>query len=117
MSVNKLTIRKDGFVNRQLTIPIQLTWDYTGLDQSIDEYEGEIITEVIGVGRDFEVTRFAHAPQTGATEATDIKYEFNFYSGGTLSNSANWRSDYLMEGFTTQEIYYYSNNFTNSFFK
>jgi hypothetical protein len=67
MSVNKIKIARDGFVDRQLTIPVQLTWDYLGLDQSIDEYEGKIITEVIGVGRDFEVTRFAHAPQTGLT--------------------------------------------------
>jgi len=118
MSVNKLTIRKDGFVDRQLTIPVQFTWDYVGLDQSIDEYEGEIINEVIGKGRDFEVTRFAHAPLTGTTtEPTDIKYEFNFYSGGSLNDSTNWRSDYLMEGFTTQDIFYYTNNFTNSFFK
>jgi hypothetical protein len=117
MDVNKLTIRKDGFVNKQLTIPIQFTWDYLGLDQSIDEYESEIITQVIGVGRDFEVTRFSHAPQTGATQATDIQYEFNFYSGGSLNDVANWKSNYQMEGFTTQEIYYYTNNFTNSFFK
>ena len=72
MSVNKLTIRKDGFVDRQLTIPVQFTWDYVGLDQSIDEYEQDIITQVIGVGRDFEVTRFAHAPLTGITNPTDI---------------------------------------------
>lgn len=118
MSVNKVKISLDGFVDRQLTIPIQLTWDYLGLDQSIDEYEGEIITEVIGVGRDFEVTRFAHAPLTGSTtEPTDIKYEFNFYSGGSLDNVTNWKSNYQMEGFTTQEIFYYTNNFTNSFFK
>ena len=117
MNVNKVKISRDGFVDRQLTIPVELTWDYLGLDQSIDEYEGEIITEVIGVGRDFEVTRFAHAPQTGTTDATDIKYEFKFYSGGSLSDGANWKSNYQMEGFTTQEIFYYTNNFTNSFFK
>ena len=82
MSVNKLTIRKDGFVDKQLTIPVQFTWDYIGQDQSIDAYESEIITEVIGVGRDFEVSRFAHTPLTGTTnDPTDIKYEFNFYSG------------------------------------
>ena len=74
MSVNKIVINKEGFVDRQLTIPIQFTWDYLGLDQSIDEYEGEMITKVIGEGRDFEVTRFAHAPLTGATGApTEIK--------------------------------------------
>jgi hypothetical protein len=88
------------------------------LDQSIDEYESKIITEVIGVGRDFEVTRFAHAPLTGTTtEPTDIKYEFNFYSGGSLNDATNWKSNYQVEGFTTQEIFYYTNNFTNSFFK
>jgi hypothetical protein len=118
MSVNKVKINLDGFVDRQLTIPIQLTWDYVGLDQSIDEYESKIITEVIGVGRDFEVTRFAHAPLTGTTtEPTDIKYEFNFYSGGSLNDATNWKSNYQVEGFTTQEIFYYTNNFTNSFFK
>ena len=117
MSVNKIQVRRDGIIDKQLTIPVELTWDYLGLDQSIDEYETEVITEVIGVGRDFEVSRFAHAPQTGATDATDIKYEFNFYSGGSLNDGNNWKSDYQMEGFTTQEIYYYTNNFTNSFFK
>ena len=117
MSVNKIKIPLDGFVDRQLTIPVQLTWDYLGLDQSIDEYESKVITEVIGVGRDFEVTRFAHAPQTGLTDDTQIKYEFNFYSGGSLDVSTNWKSNYQMEGFTTQEIFYYTNNYSNSFFK
>ena len=117
MSVNKIKIPLDGFVDRQLTIPVQLTWDYLGLDQSIDEYESKVITDVIGVGRDFEVTRFAHAPQTGLTDDTQIKYEFNFYSGGSLDVSTNWKSNYQMEGFTTQEIFYYTNNFSNSFFK
>jgi hypothetical protein len=30
---------------------------------------------------------------------------------------SNWRVNYISEGFTPQEIYYYSNNFSNSFFK
>jgi hypothetical protein len=118
MDVNKIQIRKDGFIDKTLTIPIQLDWDYLGLDQSIDMYESDVITQVIGTGRDFEVTRFPHAPLTGVTtDPTDIQYEFNFYSGGSLNDSANWKCNYQMEGFTTQEIYYYTNNFTNSFFK
>jgi hypothetical protein len=64
MSVNKITIQKNGLTDQVLTVPIQFTWDYLGLDQSIDEYETKIITEVIGTGRDFEVTRFAHSPLT-----------------------------------------------------
>jgi hypothetical protein len=115
---------KEGFTNKELVIPIELTWDYLGLDQSIDEYEGEIIKKVTGDFGDFEVTRFAHAPtlindpsSTVPLEATDIQYEFNFYSGGSLDTTTNWRNDYMSEGFTTQDIYYYTNNFSNSFFK
>lgn len=124
MDVNKIQITQDGLINKELVIPIQLTWDYLGLDQSIDEYEANIIKDVTGTYGDFEVTRFAHAPiavsdpySDNAFEITDIQYEFNFYSGGSLSASTSWRNNYISEGFTPQEIYYYTNNFTNSFFK
>jgi len=124
MDVNKIQITQDGLINKELVIPIQLTWDYLGLDQSIDEYEANIIKEVTGTYGDFEVTRFAHAPisvsdpySDNAFEFTDIQYEFNFFSGGSLSASTSWRNNYISEGFTPQEIYYYTNNFTNSFFK
>jgi len=124
MDVNKIQIRQDGLINKELVIPIQLTWDYLGLDQSIDEYEADIINQVTGTYGDFEVTRFAHAPiaisdpySDNAFEITDIQYEFNFYSGGSLSATTSWRNNYMSEGFTPQEIYYYTNNFTNSFFK
>lgn len=121
MSVNKVIMTPNG-VSKSLNIPIQLSWDYQGLDQSVDLYEEEVITEVIGVGRDFEVTRFANEPYTSATQSltagtTDVNYEFYFYSGGSLTSASNWSIDYLFEGFTTQEIYYYNNNFSNSFFK
>jgi hypothetical protein len=124
MDVNKIQIMKDGFTDKELVIPIELTWDYLGLDQSIDEYEGEIIKKVTGGFGDFEVNRFAHAPTSVPDpnsnipfEVTDIQYEFNFYSGGSLDVSTNWRNDYRSEGFTAQDIYYYTNNFSNSFFK
>lgn len=118
ISVNNVVIRKDLLpTDKQINIPIELTWDYEGLDLAIDEYETKVITEVIGVGRDFEVSRFSHAPATGTTNNTEVNYEFYFYSGGSLDDITNWRINYISEGFTPQEIYYYSNNFTNSFFK
>lgn len=118
MSANKFIIRQDGIVvDKQINIPVQLKWDYLGMDQSIDEYETTVIKKVIGTGRDFEVTRFAHEPATGTTDNTFINYEFYFYSGGSLDNISNWRVNYLSEGFTPQEVFYYENNFSNSFFK
>lgn len=116
MDVNKVTIVPDG-TDKQINIPVRLTWDYLGLDMAIDEYESQIITEVVGVGRDFEVSRFAHAPATGTTDNTEINYEFYFYSGGSLDNISSWNNDYMSEGFTPQDLYYFNNNFANSFFK
>lgn len=116
MSVNKVTIVPDG-ANKQINIPVRLTWDYLGLDMAIDEYESQVITEVVGVGRDFEVSRFAHAPATGTTDNTEVNYEFYFYSGGSLDDIYSWNINYMSEGFTPQELYYYNNNFSNSFFK
>ena len=117
MNVNKFQIKQGGVTNKQINIPIQLQWDYLGMDLSIDEYEVKMIEEVIGKGRDFEVSRFAHAPATGTTDNTEVNYEFYFYSGGSLNDQSNWRLDYQSEGFTPQEIYYYRNNFKKSFFK
>jgi hypothetical protein len=117
MNVNKFEILYQPSVDKQVNLPIQLTWDYLGLDEAVDEYENKVIEEVIGIGRDFEVTRFSHAPATGTTDNTEINYEFYFYSGGTLDNLNNWRTNYISEGFTPQEIYYYTNSFSNSFFK
>ena len=115
MSANKVTIVPNG-IDKQINIPVRLTWDYLGLDMAIDEYETDIITEVIGVGRDFEISRFAHAPDA-TTNNTEINYEFYFYSGGSIGDINNWEINYMGEGFTPQDLYYYTNNFANSFFK
>jgi hypothetical protein len=117
--VNNIKIERTNGASKQINIPIELSWDYLGIDQSIDLYEEEVITEVIGLGRDFEVTRFANLPYTGAPyeNKTEINYEFYFHSGTTLTNPNNWVINYLAAGFTSQNVYYYQNNFSNSFFK
>jgi len=136
MEVNKFQILREGGISKQINIPIQMTWDYLGLDDSIDEYETQIVKEVIGDGRDFEVTRFSHAPHNspsifinpttgqvtqsnivGGSDSTVCNYEFYFYSGGSINDLNNWQINYLGEGFTPQDLYYYNNSFTNSFFK
>jgi hypothetical protein len=116
MDVNKIQIMQNGFVDKQITIPVQLSWDYLGLDQSIDEYESKIITEVIGVGRDFEVTRFAHAPLTGTTtEPTDIKYEFNFYQKNAALTYSGF-AKYELFNNEWGEIYLNARPYTDTYF-
>jgi hypothetical protein len=115
--VNNFKLKFSGFTQKSINIPVELKWDYLDISDSIDRYEKTIIKEIIGEGNDFEVTRFSHAPSEELNPKTEINYEFYFYSGGSLSDINNWRTDYRSEGFTTSDVYYYRNNFTNSFFK
>lgn len=115
MIVNKFNIRYNGSIDKTLDIPFNVKWDYLDIDSSIDQFEVDIVREVIGEGNDFEVSRFSHEPNDDLI--TELNYEFYFYSGGSLNNIDNWLLDYRSEGFTTGDIYYYNNNFINSFFK
>jgi hypothetical protein len=116
MDVNKFILKQGFFTDKELTIPIEAKWDYEGIDDAIDQYEETAIAEVVGKGYDFEVDRFPHAQHSGSSR-TDINYEFYFFSGGNLTSSSEWRSSYISESFTVQDVFYYSNSFTKSFFK
>jgi hypothetical protein len=113
MNVSK-QILYSGFTGNHINIPINLDWEYLDVDAEIKEYETSVVSELITTDNDFEVDRFFHADYNNKSE---INYEFYFYEGSSLSNPANWKIDYRAEGFTTQDVYYYSNSFTNSFFK
>lgn len=117
MNASRVKIVKDD-TNKYLNIPINMQWDFMGRDDSISEYEANAIKEVTGIAADFEVARFSH--NTFPNLDTAINYEFNFYDDSqpiTANTVGNWSSSYLNEGFSTQEVYYYSKPFTKSFFK
>lgn len=104
----------DKFIN----IPVNMQWDFMGRDDSIQEYEVDAIKQVIGTPQDFEIIRFSHKPNNN--QDTFINYEFNFYDYSqpiTANTVGNWSVDYLNNGFSVQDVYYYSKSFTNSFFK
>lgn len=117
MNASRTKIVKND-TDKYLNIPINMQWDFMGRDDSISEYEAKAIKEVTGIAADFEVARFSH--NVFANLNTDINYEFNFYDDSqpiTANTVGNWSSSYLNEGFSTQEIYYFSKPFTKSFFK
>jgi hypothetical protein len=117
MNASRVKIVKDD-TNKYLNIPINMQWDFMGRDDSISEYEAKAIKEVTGIAADFEVARFSHNTFPNLDMA--INYEFNFYDDSqpiTANTVGNWSSSYLNEGFSTQEVYYYSKPFTRSFFK
>jgi hypothetical protein len=121
----KFTLPKGD--DKYINIPIEIKWDFIGQDDAVEEYQQNVVEEVIGFPGDFEVLRFAHAPYSNGTK-TDIKYDFHFFSfnGGVPANpstqvltstASNWVTSYIPEGFTEIDIYYYVKPFTKSFFK
>ena len=109
--------------DQYINLPIEIKWDFDGRDDSIELYEEEVIKDIIGVAKDFEIMRFSHEPYNNGA-STEINYEFNFFnnlqSAGVnilTSTSADWASSYLNEGFESTQVYYYENPFTKSFFK
>ena len=117
MNANRIKILKtelEQFVN----IPINMQWDFTGKDQAIDEYEVSVVDQVVGPAADFEIARFSH--NIFQNQDTGINYEFYFYDNSqpiTANTVGNWAISYLNNGFTAEQIYYYSKPFTKSFFK
>ena len=95
-----------------------MQWDFTGKDQAIDEYEVSVVDQVVGPAADFEIARFSH--NIFQNQDTGINYEFYFYDNSqpiTANTVGNWTISYLNNGFTAEQIYYYSKPFTKSFFK
>ena len=113
MSVNKIKIIRP-VSDQYVDIPIEMKWDFSGREDSIMDYEKEMVKEVIGLANDFEVSRFSHNSDINGN--TDINYEFYFYDGvlpitSNNVNQTNWGISYINEGFTNEEVYYYTKPF------
>ena len=123
MSVNKYKILLPEN-NKYLDIPLEMNWDFLGRDDSIQTYQNVILKDIIGNANDFEILQFTHKEYIDSSgyKKSAVNYEFYFYDNlnpvtSPVVTPANWINSYLDEGFTTQEVYYYSNSFTKSFFK
>ena len=108
--------------NRTIDLPLEIKWDFLNRTDSIELYEDEVLGEVIGTPKDFEVTRFSH-DEYSPNQQTKLTYQFYFWNPNstqpiaTTTNVNDWVTSYLAEGFDSKEVYYFSNAFTNSFFK
>lgn len=116
MNVNNRRILLDITKDRQINVPIQIDWDITGQDQAIQTFQDEVVKQVIGEPYDFEVSRFPHDVEP-TNKKTEINYEFYFYSGGSTADVNNWVINYFPKRISNEDLYYFKNNFTRSFFK
>lgn len=54
---------------------------------------------------------------TNLEKCYSLNFEFNFFTGGTISNKEQWVSSYIKGRFLVRDIKYNSKKFKNSFFK
>lgn len=109
MDANKVRVLFNN-QSKELVIPIEQIWDFGGQQQAIEQYESQILEEILNKQDDFEVTRFDHQTYDGTK--TSANYEFYLYSAQTDS----WVNSYTPK-FTTNQIYYNQLPFTKSFWK
>ena len=102
--------------DRELVIPIETNEDYLDQLNNIEAFDDEIVKRVINPNEDFEISRFAHA-QHDESQRTDVNYQFFFTPSGSTPSNISYVNSYVSEGFTPQQIYYFSKPFRNSFFK
>jgi len=111
MSVNSFKIiKKEKDIN--IKVPIEMNWEFDGADDAIDQIEDALIEDIVGLPKDFEISRFTHKKHINS-DKTEITYNFEFFNQPANS----WVNSYLIEGFSSEEIYYFRPAFNNSFFK
>jgi hypothetical protein len=108
---NKFLFPINSLTGKTINIPIEIKWDFGGRSDSIDVYQNEVRDEIIGKPTDYEISRYTHKPYSNGL--TEINYRFFFFD----SNSNTWSNSYLNAGFTSDDVYYFSRPFNNSFFK
>ena len=106
--------------DQSIDIPIEIKWDFQGHTDSIEMYEEEVIEEVIGLPKDFEISRFAH-DFYGLNRQSQLEYQFYFFNGGSVniptSVDTDWVMSYQQAGFSPLELYYQTKPVSKSFFK
>lgn len=106
--------------DKYINIPVNIKFDNVGREEGINEFEIDVVGDIINGIDDFETTKYANAPYPTNQSLTSINYQFNFFNPLTsvlTSTSSDWSVDYSYQGFTSNELYYFANSFKKSFFK
>ena len=105
MVVNNFKILKTN-IDKGINIPINMNWDFLDREDSLNLYEEQIITEIIGEPENYETARFSYP--------YPFSYVFNFKNSG----DTDWVNSYVESGrFTQNQVLNKSNPFMKSFFK
>ena len=109
--------------DQAIDIPIEIKWDFDGRNDSIEIYEDEVIEEIIGKPKDYEIMRFGHDSYDipPLVNLTEIIYRFNFFTllevNIPTSVPTDWVCSFTASTLDAYEVYYQTKQFKKSFFK
>jgi hypothetical protein len=112
MIVNKYKILQNNIDEYKLVLPIQSDNFYLGLDQGVEIIENEVVEEIIGLPKNYEISRFSFLQPTFNKTNSSLNFKFRFFD----TSVNDWVLSYLPI-FDPIQIYYNTNAFSNSFFK
>lgn len=106
--------------DKYLNIPIEIKWDFYGHEDSIEQFQENLIDDIIGNPKDYETLRFSHNVY-GENSLTKLQYNFFFYNSTAsdipTSNILNWSQSYENAGIPYDDVYFKTRPFKKSFFK
>lgn len=133
MNKFRFTVKQN---DTEINLPIEIKFDGLGREDLVQQYEDDVLEQIINPVEDFEVTRYSHNEwlDSNNEKKTSTTYSFNFFdrskniTSTTIADNGLWVSDYnyidpavfsTYSGitFTDKEVYYYANSFSRSFFK
>ena len=104
-------LRKDTDLNLLLNTETDFQTNL-GWEESLKEFETEILSDIINPIENYETVRYIHKPYlSDGVEQTDIWFYFYFQSGGT------YVQDYTPQGISSQENENMLKQATESFFR
>lgn len=109
--------------NQAIDIPIEIKWDFHGRNDSIEIYEDEVVEEIIGSPKDYEIMRFGHNTYDlpPLINLSEINYKFFFFplteADLPTATTLDWISSYTASTFTGYDAFYKTDPLKKSFFK
>jgi len=89
MDVNRLKLRIDptgrNTNDRNINLPIDITTDELGRGDLVNQYESDTLIKILGLNKDYEVTRYSQSPLQNGDPTPNLFMNFNF--GNLLSSN------------------------------
>lgn len=94
-----------------LNVPIELNqkFDITGQENLVKKYEDDVMQQIINPVKDYEVGKFIHKPNENGDNNLYMVMAFRYFNA--------WIDEYTPQGFDELELFKFTKNVKNSFFK